>query len=165
MRHAKSSWQDAAQPDHDRELNGRGRRAAPFMGELLARQDLLPDFVITSTAVRALDTAKTVIASASYQGPLEITRRLYLAEVSTHYEVLLDVPVGRERVLLVGHNPGISDFLLSLTGEEHDMPTAAIARIDLDLSEFSAIREGIRGKLVNFWRPREEQKGEKKSRG
>jgi phosphohistidine phosphatase len=164
MRHAKSSWRDGEQDDHERPLNGRGRRAAPFMGDLLAKQGLRPDFIITSTALRALETAKSVALAAGYGGSLEVTRSLYLAEPSVYRQSLLDVPEGRERVLLVGHNPGISEFLFALTGVERDMPTASIAQVALGLSEFSAVTAETRGELVQFWRPREEQKDEKKSR-
>jgi len=164
MRHAKASWREAT-ADHERPLNGRGRRAAPFMGELLLKNSLVPDFVMTSTAARALDTAKAVAAAAAYDGPLEMMRQLYLAEPAAYLQALLDVPAGKQCVLVVGHNPGISDLLFLLSGEERDMPTAAIAEVRLDLSEFGAATAETRGKLVKFWRPREERKDDKKSRG
>ena len=164
MRHAKSSWRDSATSDHERQLNGRGRRAAPFMGELLLKNQLIPDHIITSTAVRALETAKAIAAATGYQGSLEISRQLYLAEPPVYLQAIEDAPSGKERVLLVGHNPGISELLLLLTGEERDMPTAAIAQVQLPLSEFTGIANGARGQLVNFWRPRDEKKEEKKAR-
>jgi len=56
IRHAKSSWGDAALPDKDRPLNDRGRRDAPKMGERLAKRDVKPDLILSSPAVRALKT-------------------------------------------------------------------------------------------------------------
>jgi len=66
MRHAKSSWDDAAISDYDRPLNARGRRAAPRMGQLLREEGLVPDLIVTSSARRALETAQAVATAAGY---------------------------------------------------------------------------------------------------
>ena len=52
MRHAKSSWKVQDLPDHDRPLNKRGKNDAPLMGKLLKDEDLIPDLIMSSTAVR-----------------------------------------------------------------------------------------------------------------
>lgn len=158
MRHAKSSWRDAETSDHERPLNGRGRRAAPIMGELLKRRALVPDLIVTSTALRALETAKAVTGACSYEGPMEITRRLYLAEPPAYYDALTEIPAGKERVLVIGHNPGISELVFELTGEEREMPTAAIAWIELPVLELSEVDRATRGRLVDFFRPPRDEK-------
>jgi phosphohistidine phosphatase len=56
VRHAKSSWDDAALPDKDRPLNDRGKRDAANMGERLAKFDVKPDLILSSPAKRALTT-------------------------------------------------------------------------------------------------------------
>ena len=71
LRHAKSSWKDPDLDDHDRPLNKRGRRDAPRMGRLLRKEDLLPDLILSSTAVRARMTAEMVADASRYRGPLE----------------------------------------------------------------------------------------------
>lgn len=130
------------------------------MGEMLAENGLLPDLVVTSTALRALETAKAVMASCNYEGSMEITRRLYLADPAAHLEVLSDLPPGKQRVLLIGHNPGISEFLGLLTGDSREMPTASIAWLELPLIEFADVTAQTRGRLVQFFRPsREEKRG------
>jgi phosphohistidine phosphatase len=53
LRHAKSSWKDLELQDHDRPLNKRGKQDALRMGKLLRREDLIPDLIVSSTAVRA----------------------------------------------------------------------------------------------------------------
>ena len=57
LRHAKSSWKDPELTDHDRALNKRGKREARRIGELLRDENIIPEFVISSTAVRARRTA------------------------------------------------------------------------------------------------------------
>ncbi len=53
LRYAKSSWKEQDLPDHDRPLNKRGKNDAPRMGKLLKDEDLIPDLIMSSTAVRA----------------------------------------------------------------------------------------------------------------
>jgi phosphohistidine phosphatase len=155
MRHAKSGWDDPSLADHERPLNARGRKSAPRMGELLMQQGLVPDLIITSTARRAVDTAHAVVTSTGYDGRIEVTRRLYLAEPGTYLEVLGELEPRYERVLLVGHNPGISELVGRLTGEAVEMPTAAIARIELAVPSLSAVHGGTRGRLVDLFKPKE----------
>lgn len=155
MRHAKSGWDDPSLADHDRPLNARGRKAAPRMGELLVELGLVPDLVVTSTARRALDTAHAVVTSTGYSGRIEVTRRLYLAEPPTFFEVLAELEPSHERVLVVGHNPGISELASLLTGEALELSTAAIARIELPTKSIAALDARSRGKLVDLFRPKE----------
>jgi phosphohistidine phosphatase len=68
LRHAKSSWKDPDLPDHDRPLNKRGKHDAPLMGRLLKREDLVPDVIISSTAMRARATAEAVAKGSGYKG-------------------------------------------------------------------------------------------------
>ena len=71
LRHAKSSWDNSELADHDRPLNGRGRRDAPRMGQLLAQHDLTPDLIVTSAARRAATTAELVALAAEYGGDIQ----------------------------------------------------------------------------------------------
>jgi phosphohistidine phosphatase len=68
LRHAKSSWKFPDLADHDRPLNKRGKRDAPKIGNLLKEKDLVPDLIISSTAVRAKRTAKMVAKASKYKG-------------------------------------------------------------------------------------------------
>lgn len=158
MRHAKSSWRNPQLDDHDRPLNGRGERAAPYMGEWLRQEGLLPDMILSSTAVRAVETAKCVAEASDFDGPMEITRKLYLADPLTYLETLTEVPEGTGSVLLIGHNPGISELLHQLTGEDEDMPTAAVACVDVDVSEIHRVDVTTRGTMRCFHRPPKENK-------
>lgn len=163
MRHAKSSWRDAQLDDHDRPLSGRGRRAATYMAKLLEAEGLLPEFVLSSTAQRALETANFLVEAGGYEGPVELTRRLYLAEPSGYIDVFSEVPPGTETLLVVGHNPGISELVSELTGEYKEMPTAAVAKISLGVAEFADVTIQHQGTLSQFFRPpKEEKKREKK---
>ncbi len=68
QRHAKSSWKDPGLDDHDRPLNKRGKKDGPRMGRLVREEDLIPDLILSSTAVRAKNTAKEVAEISGYSG-------------------------------------------------------------------------------------------------
>src|SRR5215510_9473869 len=79
LRHAKSSWKDSDLDDHDRPLNQRGKRDAPRMGQLLKDEQLVPEFILCSSAKRCRKTAEHVIHESGYRGETRITGDLYEA--------------------------------------------------------------------------------------
>ena len=154
LRHAKSSWKDASVSDHDRPLNKRGMRTAPRMGRLLADEDLVPDAVFCSTARRARDTAELVTAAAGFEGKIEYRDDLYHAAPDAYLAAAAAVKGDPDRVMVVGHNPGMEMLVRVLAGHAEAFPTAALAVIDLDIDEWTEAPEAD-GHLVNLWRPRE----------
>ena len=104
LRHAKSSWKHPDVNDHDRPLNKRGKRDAPYMGELLQDKHLVPDFIISSTAKRARSTAKAVAKAAGYEGDIALNQSLYAAAPTAYIDALHDLSNEYARVLMVGHN-------------------------------------------------------------
>jgi phosphohistidine phosphatase len=156
LRHAKSSWADEATADHQRPLNDRGRRDAPRMGALLREQRVPPEVIISSDARRALLTAEAVAAAAGLAGPILPDHRLYLAAPEDIVAVVREVaPPNAATVMIVGHNPGFEDLVARLTGERHDMPTAALAQIALPIAHWRDLEVSSRGQLVAIWRPRD----------
>jgi len=158
MRHAKSSWRDPGIDDHERTLLGKGRRAVSQMVSTIEGRGLRFDLVLSSTAARAVETANLLIEGLAFKGPLELSRRLYLAEPSVYLEVLGELDDALDHVLVIGHNPGISELVFRLTGQEVDMPTAALAHIELPCDSFAAIDGTTRGELVAFLRPQRDEK-------
>jgi phosphohistidine phosphatase len=156
FRHAKSSWADSALDDHERPLNGRGRRDAPRMGDLVRERKLLPDVIISSDALRARVTAEAVAETARVASKILLDPRLYHAAPGSIVAVLQDVPDAKARtVMIVGHNPGLEDLIARLTGEHHDMPTAALAQIGLPIVRWRDLTMSTDGTLVALWRPKE----------
>jgi phosphohistidine phosphatase len=155
MRHAKSSWDDPELADHDRPLNKRGKRDAPRMGRLLVKEELVPDAILTSTAVRARETAQAVAEALEFDAQLQVDKDLYLAGPAEILAVLRRVDEDAERALLIAHNPGLEELLEALTGSRDSLPTAAIARIDLGVRRWRDLKPGTTGRLVALWRPKE----------
>ena len=154
LRHAKSSWDNAYLADHDRPLNARGKADAPRMGQMLAQEDLIPDLIFTSSAKRALATAEAVALACGYEQDLDIRRSLYHGDPWDYLEALRSVPETVQRVMVVGHNPGIEELVEALTGVAEHMPTAALAQVELPAAQWRDLDEDILGKLVRVWLPR-----------
>jgi phosphohistidine phosphatase len=156
LRHAKSSRNDPALDDHERPLNKRGRRDAPRMGELVREHRLTPDVIISSDAARARLTAEAVAKKTRYAGEILLDPRLYMASPAGIVAVLRTVrQVNAGTLMIVGHNPGLEGLVAQLTGEAHDLPTAALAQIVLPIDHWRDLKVSTRGRLLALWRPTE----------
>lgn len=155
LRHAKSSWADPGLADHDRPLNERGKRDAPRMGKLIADQGLQPDIVLSSDAKRARSTSKRVIEAGKFNCPTQLLEELYLAPPDTYIETLRLLDDSCERVLVVGHNPGLEQLSALLTGGYDTLPTAALVHIEFDVDSWSELGDPPAGRLLGIWRPKE----------
>jgi phosphohistidine phosphatase len=156
LRHAKSSWDDASLDDRERPLNSRGRRDAPRMGDLLRHERLVPDVIITSDAVRAHTTALAVAEAAGYRRDIVVDPLLYQAGPEDAVWVVQTVPDATARtVMIVGHNPGLEGLIEQLTGEQHDLPTAALAQLVLPIDAWRELDVSTRATLVDLWRPKD----------
>ena len=155
LRHAKSSWKDDNLPDRERPLNKRGQEDAPKMGELLRRQNVIPDLVLSSTAQRARSTAELATDACGYEGQVEYKDELYSFEAEPYLNALSRLAEAYQCVMIVGHNPAMEELVEALTGEYLPMPTAALAQIELPIEHWSDLANRRSGKLVNLWRPKE----------
>jgi phosphohistidine phosphatase len=144
LRHAKSSWEDESLADHDRPLSARGRRAADAIGRYLREHDIEPELVLCSSSARTRETLARIGLSG------DIDRDLYGASAGELLTRVRALPASLGSVLVIGHNPGMHDLALALTGEPRDKyPTGALAVIELE--DWTARS----GRMARFIRPRE----------
>lgn len=154
LRHAKSSWSDPSLRDFYRPLNKRGLKAAPLIGRFMRKRKIRPDLILSSPANRARQTAELVIEAAELETEPRFDENIYEASAVQLLEVVSEVEEDADEVMLVGHNPGLEDLLLALTGETRRMPTAALARISLDIERWREVRE-TGGQLEWLVKPKE----------
>lgn len=155
LRHAKSSWSRPDLPDHDRPLKKRGRRDAPKIGRLLPSEGIVPGLILSSSAIRARETAAAISKACGQSVELRLLRDLYLAGPGDHVLQLRAVPDGEERVMIVGHNPGLEELLEALTGARETLPTAALALIQIPIEHWRRLALDGSSRLLRVWRPRE----------
>lgn len=144
LRHAKSSWQNLSLPDHDRPLNKRGRRTAPIMGQRLSLKAIQPQLIISSTAKRALKTAKIVADEIDYSiHEIKTDSRLFHAMPEQMCQVVSECNNEIDSVMLVAHNPGITYFANQLlnTPTFENIPTAGLVTFSVDIEYWSDVLE------------------------
>jgi len=154
LRHAKSSWADPGLADFERPLNERGRECASFMGLLIAQRGLAPELILSSPALRARETSELLKSASKNEARLVYDERIYEASPHSLRQVVAGVDDEFDNVMLVGHNPGFEGFVTLLTGDHESMPTATLAVIELDSSNWADIAPGS-GKLAEIIRPKD----------
>lgn len=161
LRHAKSSWDDLSLDDHDRPLAPRGRRAAHALNEHLAGEGFQADRVVSSTAVRARETARLVLQELA--PPARETSELYMASAHGILEVARRFGDESDTLVLVGHNPGMHALATRLArrtgGRDADrievkFPTAALAEFDVAAEAWEDVAPA-NVRLARFLRPKD----------
>lgn len=155
VRHAKSSWDDLSLEDAKRPLNDRGMRDAPRMAKRLKEKEVTIDQMLSSHAVRALATCRNFSNVLRYpEENIIIQPSLYHASEDGMLQVVHGLNDTLDTVMIVGHNPGLTDFANSLTGELiANVPTSGIVAIAFDVDSWKDITWG-EGKLMFFDYPK-----------
>lgn len=139
LRHAKSSWTDSSLQDHERPLNRRGQRDAPIMADRIKDAGIRPSLILSSPAVRAWTTAKIVAQEIGYPAEfLQREDRLYHASVKGLLKVVAIQDTGFNNVMIVGHNPGLTDFANYLSPNLADnIPTCGVVSFEIDSDDWN----------------------------
>ena len=141
VRHAKSSRDDMSLEDFLRPLNDRGKRDAPEIGRRLRESGVQPDLIVSSPAKRAIKTAKMIACEIDFpEADILEAEEIYEAEAGELLKLLQGLPAEKRDVLLVGHNPGVTDFanLFLQTGIDN-MPTCGVVRLAFDAQHWRDI--------------------------
>lgn len=144
VRHAKSSWDDMSLSDHDRPLNGRGEKNAPEMGKRLKDRGILPDLLLSSSAIRAYETARKIANEIGYvESRIVISKDLYHADEEDIVHFLQQQKDENHSLMIFGHNPGFTDCvnLLSEAGF-YNIPTCGVVGITFNTDHWNDIQTG-----------------------
>jgi len=154
LRHAKSAHGAEFASDHERTLTERGERAARHIGRFLAAAELIPDLVLTSTAVRAVETVRLAAESGGWQLPIESRDALYLPSPEDVLSAIQHAPDSARRILVVGHEPAWSTTASRLSGGgRYRFPTAGLGAITVPVERWQDVAFG-RGELQFLIHPR-----------
>lgn len=153
MRHAQSDYPPDVKSDYERTLSERGLSDLPRMGALLHQCETMPEYVLSSSAQRARQTAAGL---AKYLGlpphALHFEDALYLASPSTLLGHIQRVPDRVDTLLVVAHNPGMEELICLLSGARVTLPSAGLAAIALGVAQWSAVAPA-HGRLSYFVTP------------
>ena len=156
LRHAKSSWKDKKADDHDRPLNNRGRREAIKMGEHLKKMNIYPDTIITSSALRAIETTKYLCRYSGYNNLVEVNFSLHRGGIDAYINALATVSNDKQKLLIVGHNPDLEELAGILINGKIRIPTCTLVQLKLSIENWKSIdlHCNFKSELVDIWRPK-----------
>ena len=131
VRHAKSSWEDMTLADHDRPLLPVGIKRTKKIAAYLKQRGIRPDLMLSSSAVRALETAKIIAKEIGYPvDNIKIEKRLYYASASDILDELYALPDEVETAMVFGHNPTLTYFVNQFINSGIDnLPTSGVVGI------------------------------------
>jgi phosphohistidine phosphatase len=149
IRHAKSRWDAPSLADIDRPLNHRGKRDAPKVGERLAKRRVKPDLILSSPAMRALATAEIIAKKPDYRRRnIVVDDRPYAVEADELLDVIRQLDDRAQSVMLIGHNPELTELAHRFASEITHLPTCAVAEFTFDAKWWSRIGKDTPAKLV-----------------
>ena len=159
IRHAKSSWKFPELDDFDRPLNKRGKRDAPMMGQRLYQQGILPDLIISSPAKRAKRTARAVAEAIGYfQSAIQYDEVVYDASAEDMVTSLRSVSDRVATLMLVAHNPGLTELANRLTSHATDnVVTTGIVAIEFPVDAWADIRLSGGGRFLWYDYPKSQR--------
>lgn len=155
IRHAKSAWDSSAVSDFDRPLNDRGKSDVPRMTAFLRASKIRVDQIISSSAIRANSTARLIARGLEMdESSVLLDRRIYLADVHQLQSILREISDEWQSVMLVGHNPTLTDCANALTGDSlNNLPTCSVYGVELAIDSWLKLRNGV-GKRTLFQVPK-----------
>jgi len=132
LRHGKSSW-DSFASDFERTLTDQGQQHVERVGHFLQQNDLIPDFILSSPAQRAIHTATIICQSLGIDSnTIQTDGQIYNAQVEDLLTALSQCPEKSQRVLLVGHNPGLEELVNVVANSAEHLSPATLVQLGTD---------------------------------
>lgn len=155
IRHAKSDWNNVGLRDFDRPLNKRGHSNAPEMANRMVEQQIIPDLILSSPALRAITTATYFAENWDIDQPkIRQEYSIYEANVKSLLALVNQLDNKFDRVAMFGHNPGFTDFVNYLSDANiYNMPTCSVVIIEFPFENWNEVSTET-GKVILFDYPK-----------
>lgn len=152
VRHARADWKTAKLSDFERPLDRRGIAEIANMSERLLSQELIPDVIWTSPAVRAVQTAESIARTLGIaMRRLHREDRLYLAPPAEIFAVVHALGPHVVHAMIVAHNPGLTEFarLLAPHSMVGELDTASVTTMVFDVAAWGRVQAGDAHQVVS----------------
>ena len=145
VRHAQTAGKQAGQRDFDRLLTAEGEHQAKNIGNFFVRNSVHPDYLLSSTAIRARRTAELINEMCAItMSKMDFRDDLYEAETATWISAVQELPAAVQCVLCIGHNPVLSVVASHLAGRNIDLAPAAFIRFTSTSGDWKSFRNQIK---------------------
>lgn len=144
VRHAKAEDPGSSRSDVDRPLAASAEKELSYLSKIFIKKEITPDIIITSPALRTLQTANYLAQNLGYEKRLiRKDVRIYEAELADLMEVINDTNDKYNTMLLVGHNPSISELVEYLSGNMMgSLPTGGVAGLTIPYDSWKLFGRG-----------------------
>ena len=139
VRHAKSSWDDPTLDDHERPLSPRGMKNVPEMVYRLDAWQTGPQLIVSSSALRAAQTALYFSQGLTGKPKLETHPGLYTDSAFELLDFIKDSAPQVDRLMMVCHNPAINDLVQMLGLDVGNIPTCGVAVFGFEIDCWQAV--------------------------
>lgn len=156
IRHAKA--EQSFGPDRDRRLTERGHQNAEMMAERLLAKGYKIDMIFSSPSARTKETTEYfAVANHLDKDHVKYFDKLYLGDIVAITETVLWLKENVHTLAIVGHNPGVSNFVNNITNADiNDLPTCGIAVIEIDMNNWEEDFTKAPKKLVEVMKPKDQ---------
>ena len=143
IRHAESSWDSVVATDFERPLNKRGFSDAKLMGDALVNKKINLDMIISSTANRAITTAKIIADQIKFNDEIKEEENIYGASYKDLFSMITKLDDSFDSMALVGHNPTLHILSENLSNKRFmKFPTCSIVHVIFDVNSWVKIQSG-----------------------
>lgn len=155
VRHAKSSWEFSELTDYERPLNKRGKKDAPLMGKVFNEIGIIPDLIVSSPAVRAFTTARTIAELINYPiEKIQTSEIIYEVGTKEFFEFIKSTNDNVNSLMVFGHNPSLTLLSNYLSDKYIDnIPTCGMTEIEFSVEQWEKIKPSS-GILKSFEFPK-----------
>jgi phosphohistidine phosphatase len=141
VRHAKSSWDNPMLSDHDRPLLEMGKKRTRLVVNKLQEMNIQPDLIISSSAIRAFETAQYVAKGLNYpKDAIKASESFYMASTREILNEFFDMPDRFNTLMVVGHNPTLTHLAnLFLSTPLDNLPTSGVVLLHFKTDHWDQI--------------------------
>jgi len=160
LRHAKAAY---GSTDQSRRLAPRGKADAYWLGQYLKKLDLLPDYIISSSAARTRDTFSQLQDASKITLTAHFRDDFYLATAGHMAQQMQLLGPNIKAPMIIGHNPGLALLFKGLMkpmgqGEPpQKYPSCSLAVLEFDIENWSELASNT-GQLLDLIIPSEFRK-------
>jgi len=151
VRHAKSSWDYPHLNDHERPLLEKGKKRTKVINDYFIKNKIAVDLIVSSHAVRAMETAKIIGHAIGYATEnIRIDRMIYHADSDRIFDQFYDIPEDFQSIMIVGHNPTVTNFVNFFLDEKIDwLPTSGVVSVSFETDDWGKI--SVASHKTNFF--------------
>ena len=148
LRHCEANHFEENKSDHEKQLNENGRKCARLLKNWFEKNDIVLDYILTSSANRTLTTANIIFSN--YENKIYEKKELYLCDYKEIVKEVKFLDNNFNSVVIVGHEPSISESLKFFTSycrpdleyvTKSLYPTGGLSVINFNVTNWNKIDE------------------------